>query len=116
MPRVEDCACSTWAPSMFYYYHLSGRLFVRQGPRPRPTILLSRARVTTSKHHDSWFWNFELLERGDVDLGFGCQKALRLGTEFPKAVSFLVALCSSVCILDSVQCSCGRSGSVGKVI
>ena len=43
MPRVEDCACSTWAPSMFHYYHLSGRLFVRQGPRARPTIILSRA-------------------------------------------------------------------------
>ena len=43
MPRVEDCACSTWASSMFHYYHLSGRQFVRQGPRPRPTILRSRA-------------------------------------------------------------------------
>ena len=43
MPRVEERACSTWAPSMFYYYHFSGRLFVRQGPRARPTIILSRA-------------------------------------------------------------------------
>ena len=51
-----------------------------------------------------------------MDLGFGCQKALRLRTEFPNAVSFLVALCCSVCILDSVQCSCGPSGSVGKVM
>ena len=43
MPRVEERACSTWAPSMFHYYHFSGRLFVRQGPRARPTILFSRA-------------------------------------------------------------------------
>ena len=43
MPPVEEGACSAWAPSMFHYYHFSGRLFVRQGPRARPTIILSRA-------------------------------------------------------------------------